>query len=459
MPPIKIVISAGLTLKNVPDKIKHKIKSELTVINPVWASAKKRGSAHLMRITEQFLYFFSEHSENILLTPRGYLDRVLEHVEGLDYETIDRTVKPSMTDPIKFTGEARDYQEAAIDDILPRRYGVLHANTGAGKTFAGVAVTAERGVKTLVVVHNKELQSQWVESFKRFTTIKKVGQIGGSKCDIQDVTVAIINTASKLAVDLRDTFGMLICDETHRVLSPTWMTLINTIKPYYQLGLTATPFRNDGTTKALFAVIGPKLHEVSKQKLTDSGAVLVPDVFRVPTPFRYEYNDDYAKMLSTLTEDRQRNYLIANYVTQDLLKYRESVLVVSDRVAHCDVLAEIITEQCPIAKTVVVSSKLNRDAREAVIAGMRTGVYNVMLATVSLVGEGFDLDSLNCLCLTTPIRFSGRLLQVVGRVLRPSISNAAPRVFDFRDNFVNVFRNTGFVRDKEFVKNKWNICQ
>jgi superfamily II DNA or RNA helicase len=48
-----------------------------------------------------------------------------------------------------------------------------------------------------------------------------------------------------------------------------------------------------------------------------------------------------------------------------------------------------------------------------------------------LIGEGFDCKNLSSLYLTTPIKFSGRVLQYIGRVMRPG--NERPRVFDFVD--------------------------
>jgi superfamily II DNA or RNA helicase len=56
----------------------------------------------------------------------------------------------------------------------------------------------------------------------------------------------------------------------------------------------------------------------------------------------------------------------------------------------------------------------------------------VLASTTSLIGEGFDAPGLASLVLANPIKWSGRLIQTVGRILRPSPGKQA-RVIDFVD--------------------------
>jgi superfamily II DNA or RNA helicase len=57
----------------------------------------------------------------------------------------------------------------------------------------------------------------------------------------------------------------------------------------------------------------------------------------------------------------------------------------------------------------------------------------LVVATGSFIGEGFDCPPLDTLFLTTPIAFKGRLVQYVGRVLRPHPGKATAEVHDYHD--------------------------
>jgi hypothetical protein len=61
----------------------------------------------------------------------------------------------------------------------------------------------------------------------------------------------------------------------------------------------------------------------------------------------------------------------------------------------------------------------------------RCGV-KVLMGTGALLGEGFDCRELSTLFLTTPIKFNGRLLQYLGRVLRPAPGKDAARRMEWR---------------------------
>jgi superfamily II DNA or RNA helicase len=64
---------------------------------------------------------------------------------------------------------------------------------------------------------------------------------------------------------------------------------------------------------------------------------------------------------------------------------------------------------------------------------LQEGRIKVLIATGQLIGEGFDCRELTTLFMATPVRFSGRIIQYLGRILRPAPGKKRARVFDYVD--------------------------
>jgi superfamily II DNA or RNA helicase len=73
------------------------------------------------------------------------------------------------------------------------------------------------------------------------------------------------------------------------------------------------------------------------------------------------------------------------------------------------------------------------------------------VATLQLISEGFDCSGLSSLFLTTPITFEGRLVQVIGRILRPA-RNKVPVVYDYVDDQVAALRRSATARQKVLAR-------
>lgn len=58
----------------------------------------------------------------------------------------------------------------------------------------------------------------------------------------------------------------------------------------------------------------------------------------------------------------------------------------------------------------------------------------MLLATASLIGEGYDLPRLDTLILAMPLSFKGRLVQYAGRLHRPHADKGEVRVYDYLDD-------------------------
>jgi len=100
----------------------------------------------------------------------------------------------------------------------------------------------------------------------------------------------------------------------------------------------------------------------------------------------------------------------------------------------------------------LLTGDLSMDERQLVIGRLNQKKAKVVIATGQLVGEGFDCRDLSTLFLATPIRFSGRVLQYLGRVLRPAPGKKMARVFDYVDVHVDTLNKAAMARQQVYQR-------
>ncbi len=449
----RIIITNAIRIEAGPERFLVAIKQALTIPNPAQLQAVKYGRSGWG--IPPYLTFYRQDGQ-ALIVPRGFLPRLAAMPEWRIAVIEDKRLALPRMD-IAFRALLRDYQDTAVKAMLSRDHGVLQAGTGAGKTVMALSIIAARKQPCLVLVHNKELLDQWRDRGRQFLDIE-AGRIGGGKFELKPLTIGIVNTVRHHLDELTPHFGHVVVDECHRCPSAMFTECVDSFPAKYRLGLSATPYRRDGLTQAIGFFIGPKVHEVDQARLQLVGAILQPEVLARKTAFRFggDCAEQYQEMLTALAQDYARNALIAQDVKRELAREAGTALVVSDRVAHLEALTaclnatgedmELLTGQTPKAQ------------REALVERIRAGRVRVLGSTVQLIGEGFDAPGLASLFLATPISSQGRLLQVVGRILRPQ-DGKTPRLYDYHDPVgvlqasartrASVYERHGFIRHAE----------
>ncbi len=448
-PPV-LEVSSECFLRNAPQGLRAALRSRLTINNPKYMDAK-RYARWIGKQLKPKLYFFREKGGTFIF-PRGYGNRFVQLCRqqlGVDPEIVDRRRRLPEEDFI-FSGELRPYQQRAVADVVKSSFGVLEAGTGSGKTVMALNIIAQRSQPTIIIVHSRELLLQWMERISTFLGIE-AGQAGGGRFVIKPVTVAIVNTARKRLAELSPFFGQIIVDECHRVPASLFTDVVSGFDAFYMLGLSATAFRReDGMTRLIYTYMGDRVHEVNPQELTETGAVVRPDFIQRETSFSYGYRGEYAKLIKALAADEERNAQIADEIAAMINKgHGGTVLVVSDRVAHCEVLSHKL-EYAGI-DTRVLTGRTPPEQRREVVEQVQQGKVGVLLSTLQLIGEGFDCPGLSTLVLATPIKFEGRLMQVVGRVMRPQKDKKA-LVIDYVDVKIPVLRRSASARTAMFAR-------
>ena len=195
--------------------------------------------------------------------PRGCLDDLLQTLSVLNIKSVVHDQRnPGQLLKVTFQGELRPEQTVAAQAMLAQDTGVLAATTAFGKTVVAAWLISQRGVNTLVLVHRRQLQQQWVERLSTFlgTPVRAIGRIGcGRKKPTGLLDVAVIQSLVRNGVvdDLVGNYGHLVADECHHLSAQSFELVARQAKAKFVTGLSATVTRKDGHHPIIFMQCGP----------------------------------------------------------------------------------------------------------------------------------------------------------------------------------------------------------
>lgn len=129
------------------------------------------------------------------------------------------------------------HQKEAYDAFL--KWGAIgvYWPGGQGKTYFGAALCKMIKGAKLVVVPNVSEKEQWLVYLRRF--------------GVSDVDLLTYQAYHKIRRD----YKFVVFDECHRLPAPVWSRFA-TIQSKYRLGLSATPYREDGREDLIIALTG-----------------------------------------------------------------------------------------------------------------------------------------------------------------------------------------------------------
>jgi len=451
---MKLTLTNHLLLSDIPLEIEQTLIQRLRFQNPKWLENKKMGRWN--KDTPEFLKFYQKAETGTLILPRGYTRQVILLCRRyqIQYQLEDkRRCLPEKA--FDFSGELKPFQQKAVDLILPKEFGTLSAPTASGKTVMALYMIAKRGQPALIILHTKELAFQWVNRIGEFLGISEdeVGFIGGGKKKKigEKITVALVQTLYKCAAEVSKEIGFLIVDECHRSPSRTFTEAVTAFDSRYMLGLSATPWRRDKLSDLIYWHLGDLHYEMDSASLIEQGHILQAEVIIRETEFKpfFDPVSEYSKMLSELTSDDKRNLLIASDIEKETHRNQGILLVLSDRKKHCEMLQSILKYKFHVHAE-VLTGDLSTIQRKAVMERLNNGEVKVLIATGQLIGEGFDCKDLSTLFIATPIKFSGRVIQYLGRILRPAPGKKDARVFDYVDVHVGPLKWAAIARQKVY---------
>lgn len=385
----------------------------------------------------------SDHPDHIGI-PRGCLDDVYRLCAELKIKvSLLKSLQEGKQLHFKFTGELRSDQRKAAESLLKTDLGVLSATTAFGKTVVGAYLIAERKVNTLILVHRKQLQEQWISRLSTFLDVPKsaIGRIGGGRSTITgEIDVALIQSLVRKGVvrDVVSQYGHIIVDECHHIPAFSFEEVVRSSNAKFITGLTATVARKDGHHPIILMRCGPVRHKVDA-KVAAALSSFEHTVFVRPTSFFYKKdpNDDlrvqFQNVCAALIQDEARNQMICDEVIQAARKGRFP-LVLTERKEHLNCLFEKLSPH--IRRLIVL-----RGGMKPKEMGLATELIErasgdeerVILATGKFIGEGFDDPRLDTLFLTMPVSWKGTVAQYVGRLHRLYEHKQEVQVYDYAD--------------------------
>ena len=402
--------------------------------------------------------------------PTGLLSKAREFFsfKNMEVNVIDERNKPTEKKKWAFTDKIvpYDYQDDTIKKSVKQGRGLIKLATGGGKTLIGSGIIAELGCSPFIFyVTSLDLLKQAKNEIERFVTDNgvsmKVGQVGGGKKDIQDITVMTVQTAVKSlgaeyvgygdddenewlqvedtepsadVADLIHSCRGMIADEVHHWASESCQIISDhSVNCRYKFGLSATPFRDMGDDLLIDACFGKTIVDINASFLIKRKILVRPDIYFVNMPKR-SFDGSYQTVYKeAIVENDERNAIIGN-VAQKLVSTGRQVLVLVKHIPH--------GERCEsvIPGSFFLHGSHSSKERENHLSLMRERKAPVTIAT-SIFDEGVDVKPLNALILAGSGKSQTRALQRVGRVIRtfedPStgyIKNDAV-VVDFKDNY------------------------
>ncbi len=430
---------------SLPPALLATLRHAASMPNPAFYDRERRRQSTWD--TPRFLRLYDETVEGDLLLPRGMYDRLAALLERAGSSMVVTADLRCGGSPQEFHRSATltPEQHAAHDAVLGHDLGVLVAPPGAGKTVMASAVITSLGVSTLVLVDRKALADQWRTRLGELLGIK-VGQRGGGRTKTTGVLdVATLQTLARdddVASWTKD-YGLIVVDECHHVPAAAFTHAVSQIPARRWLGLTATPYRRDQLDDLIALQIGPVRHTVgraTRDTLTSVDAP-VPDPVLLVHPTSYTYDGDASPQspggMAAIYRDLVADDKRLQQVVQDVVDARERgrhCLVLTQWTSHLERLTAELTARGH--GPVVLRGGMGAKQRAAALAQLEHPNPDeplLVAATGPFVGEGFDCPALDTLFLAAPIAFKGRLVQYVGRILRPCPGKTTAEVHDYHD--------------------------
>lgn len=507
---LEITNKQVLTPQSEEDKnFLGEVKKDLTFENPAYKSAI-RFSKYAYTSIPQYLRFYEE-KDSTLVIPRGYdLNAKLTEQRSLFIEAFNYcTLIPKAPEKFpKFKLELREAQKKAAfayfksyanymsGNYITAPKSLIQLPTGVGKTITALYIAAALKQKTLILVHKEDLVVGWKNDIKFCFDIcdDEIGLIKAKSRKIGDIfTIATYQTLSRMSKEEFDSytskFGLVVGDEFHHISAPMF-NIFGEFKSFYRLGLTATPKRSDGLTKAMFAIGGGICYKYEfdekdsyilpvKIIIKNSRAKFKPFLFKnkVFNYFDFKEEDLPARKDFKFLEEidyNSRPKLPHNYIEFDAVTNpKHRIMVCKDMlkefregkslIAFFSQKEELETYYHYLCNFVGKNDIIlyygdNKTADDKLLEKAESKESRITLATYSKAKEGTNCKAWDTAFFVSSINNETGVEQAVGRIRRYAENKPKTAIlYDYRFPDCYSLRNHGRTRDKVYRDLKFEV--
>ena len=470
------ILSNGIYVDNTNLKaaMQNRIRRMAAISNPVFYKNQAIGTSNYD--TARWIYLGKDHLSGYIQIPRGLQDELWENIKqaDIDYEMEDERQQGRKIN-VDFKGELRPEQDKALKELIKYDNGILHAATAFGKTVVSSAIIAQKKINTLIILESSALIEQWKEALEKFLNINeglptyetKTGRVRKRKSLIgtlqgaHDSMTGIIDIAMAGSLckkgkyhKMMNEYGLVLIDECHHSASETIANVLKEVKAKYVYGVTATPKRGDGLEKINYMLIGPiRYSYTAKEKAKEQGIqhLVYPRFTRTVPPRgvitdKMHPNEAYEIIHNNDVRDEQiiedvKNCVAAGRTPVVLSRYKDHSEKFYERLkSYADHVFLMTGNNSKKEHRKILEQMHQVDKNESLI----------LIATGSLVGEGFDFPRLDTLFMATPVSFRGVVEQYAGRLNRDYAGKENVIIYDYVDNHIPMFNNMYMKRLKAY---------
>ncbi|MBM7074268.1 DEAD/DEAH box helicase [Shewanella sp. 202IG2-18] len=431
---VKVVLANRIFIdtKKLPQAQLAKLKRTASFSNPVFFKTQA------LRFSTNGIPRFiclAEIDEGYLSLPRGCIDDValLFEENNILISVEDKRRSGCKLKQLEFQGELRKEQNKAVTKLLKHDVGTLHAPTAFGKTIVAISIIYRRKVNTLILVHSRQLLTQWKERLQAFLLGADIGVIGaGKNKPTQQIDIAtyqsLVNRKDNTIDPIIYEYGQVIIDECHHISAPQYERLLSEVHSKYVLGITATPNRQDGHQPIIFMQAGVIRYTASTEVSNFERQVNLNKLdLTIPAELLNTENRPHiSQVYRWLASHQKRNRTIVEDIVAATTSNRTSI-VLTERREHAELLTALLIERAVDVKMLHAAMK-DKEKRHILD---NLDQIQVLVATGKYVGEGFDFPKLDTLFLALPISWKGTLTQYIGRIQRQYEGKEKVVVYDY----------------------------